>query len=275
MQRDDISVLYKHLGRPSQGYLDFQTEDDFRVRVDRIAARRANSASSVRAGASPRKNKVVAVISLGDLYSRKLVASLAAVATQGLKGQVPVHVVDLIPVDQHHEEKNFLLSSGIRHVLIDTSVQSVRMEVAKEVEWLERQITAEQDDGFFFVDVPEAVMHVRHHAMAAADMLLVLIPATQGAVRAIEDIEAELNESMSSGLKKGVHYLLVESSEFDNLSPLLQEELMSHRDLFVPVRLQKEAILSSRDLLAGAAAKSPEYIRLVEISNFVLGKFAK
>lgn len=273
MLRDDISVLYRHLGRPSQGYLDFQTEDDFRERINRVAARRASLVPST--GSPERKAKVVAVISLGDLYSRKLVASLAGVATQGLKGQVPVHVVDLIPVDHDHEEKNFQISSGIRHVLIDTSKQSVKMEATKEIAWLERQIIADQDDGVFFVDVPESVMHVRHHAMSAADMLLVLVPATHGAVRAIEDIEAELKESQSEGLKYGVHYLLVESTDFECLSPLLQEELMSHHDLFVPVRLQKETMLSSKELLAGAKAKSAEYISLVEICNFILGKFAK
>lgn len=273
MLRDDISVLYSHLGRPSQGYLDFQTEDDFRERINRIAARRSGFTPS--AESSARKGSIVAVISLGDLYSRKLVASLAGVATRGLKGQVPVHVVDLIPVGHDHEEKNILISSGIRHVLVDTSEQSVKMEATKEIAWLERQIIAGQDDGLFFVDVPESVMHVRRHAMAAADMLLVLIPATQGAVRAIEDIEAELKETQTEGLKNGVHYLLVESTEFECLSPLLLEELMSHQDLFVPVRLQREKMLSSSELLAGAAAKSDEYISLVEICNFVLGKFAK
>ncbi len=277
MQRDDISRLYKYLGQPSQNYLDFQTEDDFRERINRVALRRSDPASAI--GMPPvvislRQSKIIAVVSVGHLPGRKLVGSLAWIASRRLQGKVPVHVMDLITANNHQEEQSFLLSNGIRHILIDTSEQAIRIEAAREIAWLERQITADHDDGLIFMDVPERVMHTRHHALAAADIVLVLLPAAMSSVRAIEDIESELRELASSSLGNRLHYLLVEANDFESLSPRLHEELMSHEDLFVPVRLSAESFPSTRELAEGGGSESAEHHGLRDICNFIFGKIA-
>lgn len=277
MYRDDISRLYKYLGQPSQSYLDFQTEDDFRERINRVAIRRRNAAWPI--GIPPvvsplRQSKIIAVISAGHMPGRKLVASLAWIASRRLGEKVPVHVADLIPANNQQEEQTFLLSNGIRHILVDTSGQTARMEAAKEIAWLERQITADHDAGLIFMDVPECVMHARHHAMAAADMVLVLLPAAMSSVRAIEDVESELGETLLRDMAGKLRYLLVESKDFEGLCPRLQEELVSHRDLFVPVCLPAESFPGARELSAGLQLDSAEYRGLQDICNFIFGKIA-
>jgi hypothetical protein len=273
MYRDDVSRLYKYLGQPSQNYLDFQTEDDFRERMRQIAARRKGGVQlGVQSGASSRRSKIVAVVSMGNLPGRKLVSGLAWVASRRLQGKVPVHVVDLIPVNDHQEEKSFLFSNGIRHVLIDTSEPSVRMAVAREAAWLEHQLAAEHDDGLIFVDVPERVMHARHHAMAAADMVLVLVPAAMNAVRAVEDIESELAEALLPAGVGRLRYLLVAAKDHEILPSWLQSELMLQKDMFVPLCLHAEAIPGMKELSAGLQPESAEYRNLADICNYLFGE---
>lgn len=273
-QRDDVSRLYKYLGQPSQNYLDFQIEDDFRERISRVAIRRAESASAPQAAPSSRRNKIIAVVSVGNLPGRKLAAGLAWVASRRFRGMVPVHVVDLIPTGRPEEEKTFLLSSGVRHVLIDTSGQSVRMEAVQESAWLERQIVADHDDGLTFVDVPERVMHARHHAMSAADLVLVLVPAAMNSVRAIEDIESEFGEARLSGIRDKLRYLLTETQEHENLSPWLREELISRDELFAPLCLQAESIPSARELAAMGKPEAAGHRSLLDVCNFILAEIA-
>lgn len=277
MNRDDISILYRYLGQSSHSYLDFHTEEDFRERINRVVARRAltkpaAAGSSSSAKSPKRKSKVVAVVSMGNLYASKLVASMAFLASKRLKGKVPVHIVDLIPVDDLHDERSILLSNGIKHVLMDASDQTVRMESSKEIDWLERQITADYDDGLVFVDVPERVMHMRHHVMAAADMLVVMVPANMTVVRAIEDVESELKEVFASGVGYGVFYLMVELAGEGGLAPMLKDELLSHKDMFLPSCLHRDAIPSARELSAGIEAVG--YRSLVETCDFILGRLA-
>ena len=128
MVRDDISQLYKYLGMQSHDYFDFQAEDDYHNRIARILNLRI--ANKSKTTAPERKSKVVAIISTGHLPGRKLVSSLALLATKKLKGKVPVHVTDLVPTEGHHEEKSFLLPNGVRHILINTNEQIVRMEMS-------------------------------------------------------------------------------------------------------------------------------------------------
>lgn len=272
MHRDDISRLYKYLGQPSQNYLDFQTEDDFRERINRVALQRGQSVSEAPASASSRRNKIIAVVSIGNLPGRKLVAGLAWAASRRLQGKVPVHVVDLIPTSHQEEEKAFLLSSGVRHVLIDTSDQAVRMEAVREVAWLERQIVADYDDGLIFVDVPERVMHARHHAMSAADLVLVLLPSAMTSVRAIEDIEAEFGEAQLFGVRDKLRYLLVETKDRENLSSWLRDELMAREELFAPLSLQAEAIPGMRELTAMNKLEAAGPRGLLDVCNFILAR---
>lgn len=272
MHRDDVSRLYKYLGQPSQNYLDFQTEDDFRERISRVAIRRAESASAPQAAPASRRSKIIAVVSVGNLPGRKLAAGLAWVASRRLQGKVPVHVVDLIPTGRPEEEKTFLLSGDVRHVLIDTSGQSVRMEAARESAWLEREIVADHDDGLIFVDVPERVMHARHHAMSAADLVLVLVPAALNSVRAIEDIESEFREVRLSGIRDKLRYLLMETQENENLSPWLREELLSREELFAPLCLQVESIPGARELAVMGKLEAAGHRSLLEVCNFILAE---
>lgn len=277
MQRDDISRLYKYLGQPSQNYLDFQTEDDFRERINRVAVRRRELSPAVgtpAVGGILRQSKIIAVVSVGHLPGRKLAGSLAWIASRRLRGKVPVHIVDLIPIDDHWEEQSFLHSNGIRHVLIDTSEQSVRMESAQETAWLERQIAADHDDGLIFVDVPERVMHARHQALAAADLVLVLLPDAMSSVRAIEDLELELGELASLRRENRLHYLLMEANDLENLPPRLREELMSHHDLFVPIRLSAEAFPGARELACGNGLEQEQQRGLQDVCEYIFGKVA-
>lgn len=277
MHRDDISQLYKYLGQSVHSYLDFQTEANFSKRINRIILRRSESmpAKGVakRAASPARKSKIIAIISMGNLPGRKLTSSLAWMASNRFKGKVPVHVVDLVPSDNLQEEKSFLNKNGVKHILLNTSAQVVRMELAKEIDWLGRELIADNDDGLIIVDVPERVMHMRHQAMAIADMLLVMIPATAGAVRAIEDVELEIAEVLSPELKARVGYLLVKSEDAECIPPLLLSELVAHKDLFVPLCLQKESIPSAQDLSVGVNTDSVEYQCLEGVLNFILGKF--
>jgi cellulose biosynthesis protein BcsQ len=274
MVRDDISQLYKYMGMQSHDYFDFQAEDDYHNRIARILNLRiANKPSTYIKTTTPeRKSKVVAVISTGHLPGRKLVSSLALLATKKLKGKVPVHVTDLIPTDGNHEEKSFLLPNGIRHILINTNEQVVRMEMSKDIDWLGRQILADNDDGIIFIDVPEQVMHMRPQAMAIADLVLVLLPATVGAIRAIEETELELKEFYSTRPTGNVGYVLVEVENAQNLPPLIQHELMIHSDLIVPAILKKETIPSARDLSAGIQTNSVEYQNLEKTINYIFEK---
>lgn len=277
MQRDDISRLYKYLGQPSQNYLDFQTEDDFRERIDRVASRRRGLPSVAGTQPAPgllRQSKIVAIVSVGHLPGRKLVGSLAWIASRRLRGRVPVHIVDLIPVNEPLEDQSILRSNGIRHVLIDTSDQVVRMEATREIAWLERQIAADHDDGLIFVDVPEQVMHARHQALAAADIVLVLVPDAMSSVRAIEDVELELGELASLRRENRLHYLLVDAGDFESLPPLLHDELMSHEDLFVPVRLSAESFPGARELANGSGLEQGQHRELLDICDFIFGRIA-
>lgn len=270
MVRDDISQLYKYMGMQSHDYFDFQAEDDYRNRIARILNLRITNKSKTTA--SERKSKVVAVISTGHLPGKKLISSLALLATKKLKGKVPVHVTDLIPTDGNHEEKSFLLPNGVRHILINTNEQIVRMEMSKDIDWLGRQILADNDDGIIFIDVPEQVMHMRPQAMAIADLVLVLLPSTVGAIRAIEETELELKEFYSTRPSGNVGYILVEVENAQNLPPLIQHEMMSHSDLIVPVILKKETIPSARDISAGIQANSAEYQNLEKTINYIFEK---
>lgn len=278
MLGDDISRLYKYLGQPSQNYLDFHTEEGFHKRINRIISHRSQATlarGSARAGLPPRRSKIISVISFGKLPGRKLVASLAWAATQRLKGKIPVRVADLIPVEDQHEEKHFLQSNNITHILIDTSQQAVRMESIKEIAWLGRQITSDDEPGLIYVDVPERVMHVRHHAMATSDMVLVLLPATIGALRAIEEIESELGESLASSIEGGVHYLLAESADHEKLSQHLLDDLVSCTDLFVPDILHVESIPNAKQLSDGLKPDTASLHDLLKIHHFIFGKISR
>lgn len=274
MVRDDISRLYKYMGMQSHDYFDFQAEEDYHNRIASILGRRVTnrtSSSSPRA-TSERKSKVVAVISTGHLPGRKLVSSLAFLAAKKFKGKIPVHVTDLIPATNDQTEKTFLLPNGIRHILINTSEQVVRMEMSKDVDWLGRQIFADNDDGLIFLDVPEQVMHMRPQAMAIADLVLVLLPSTVGAIRAIEESESELQEFYLNRPAAGIGYILIEVPNAETLPPLIQNQLISHKNLFVPAVLKKEEILSAQELAANIDADSDAYQNLEKTINFIFEK---
>lgn len=278
MLGDDIFRLYKYLGQSSQNYLDFHTEEGFHKRIDRILRHRSRAASakeSARAKLPPRRSKIISVISFGNLPGRKLVASLAWAATQRLKGKIPVRVVDLIPVEDQHDEKQFLKSNNVTHVLIDTSQQAVRMESIKEVAWLGRQITSDDEPGLIYVDVPERVMHVRHHAMATSDMVIVFLPAAIGVLRSIEEIEAELGETLSSSIEGGVHYLLAESADHEKLSQHLLDDMIAYSELFVPDIMSVESMPSTRELSDGLKQDSAGLRDLLKIHHFIFGKISR
>ncbi|MDD4963440.1 MAG: hypothetical protein PHI11_05910 [Gallionella sp.] len=274
MQRDDISHLYQQLGQGTYSYLDFQTEDNFHKRIDRVLLRRtqAKLAGIVTDHIAPvaRSSKVVAVISIGQMPGKKLVSGLAWMAAKRYKR--PVRVVDLFASDSVHEDTSFLVEDGIKHILLNTSDQVVRMELAKDINWLGNEITADDDDGLIFVDVPERVMHIRHQAIAMADMLLILIPATVAVVRAIEDIESEIHEILSADVQSKVGYLLISSDGSENLSPLLFDELVSHQDLFVSFSLHKESIPNVQTLSNIGSSNSVEYKNLDGILSFIARK---
>jgi hypothetical protein len=274
MVRDDISQLYKYMGMQSHDYFDFQAEDDYHNRIARILTRRTanKSSASPQKVALERKSKVVAIISTGHLPGKKLVSSLALLATKKLKGKVPVHVADLIPTDNDHDEKVFLLPNGVRHILINTAAQVVRMEMSKDVDWLGRQILADHDDGLIFIDVPEQVMHMRPQAMAIADLVLVLLPATVGAIRAVEETELELQEFYSTRPSGKAGYLLIEVPNAENLPALIQNQLTAHHELFSPAVLKKDSILSAKELTSGAKTDSVEYQNLENTLNFIFEK---
>ena len=267
MLKDDIARLYKMIGKSAHDYFDFQAEGEYHNRIDSLIKRRAAS----RIGKSmtqptQRKSKIVAVISRGHLPGRKLVSSLAFLAASKLKEDTSVHVVDLIPVASQSEEKSVLLSNGIRHVLIDTSAQVVRMEMAKEMDWLGRQILADHDDGLILLDVPEQVMHMRHNSMAIADFILVLLPGTVGAIRAIEETEAELEEFFAARPSANVCYLIVESSSSENMSALIKGELISHHDLIVPVVVNKEQMPNVLEL---SSAVNPNPVGSCDLEKII------
>lgn len=274
MVRDDISRLYKYMGMQSHDYFDFQAEEDYHNRIASILGRRVTNrtSSSSPKATSERKSKVVAVISTGHLPGRKLVSSLAFLAAKKFKGKIPVHVTDLIPATNDQTEKTFLLPNGIRHILINTSEQVVRMEMSKDVDWLGRQIFADNDDGLIFLDVPEQVMHMRPQAMAIADLVLVLLPSTVGAIRAIEESESELQEFYANRPAAGIGYILIEVPNAETLPPLIQNQLISHKDLFVPAVLKKEEILSAQELAANIDADSAAYQNLEKTINFIFEK---
>lgn len=277
MHRDDISRLYKYLGISAHSYLDFQTEEDFRRRIDDLLQMRAqvvepasdSEAAQVKRSVHP--GKVVAVVSMGHLPGRKLVSSLAWMAAHRGKGKLPVRVVDLIPFEGQQEEKVFLLANGVKHILLNTSEQVARMELAKDIGWVGREII-DDEDGLVIVDVPERVVHVRQQVLAIADVLIVLIPATVAAVRAIEEIEQEIAEILPLELRNSTNYLLVSADVSESLPPLLMEELLSHEKLFVPFTIQRDAIPSAYELSFVGKKDSIEYETINKLLSFILGR---
>jgi len=274
MHKDDISRLYKQLGVPVHGYLDFQMEENFRVRIDELLKLRALAMENGQAGirSDSRRNKVVAVVSTEHLPGRKLVASLAWMASYRAKGKLPVRIVDLITFDGLQEEKTFLLADGVKHVLLDTSEQVEGAALVKDSNWIEREIIGDGEEGFVVVDVPEQVMHMRHDVLATTDVLLVLVPATLAAVFAVEEIERELVGLLSFGIKCSVVYLLVATDEVDSLSPLLLELLLSQERLFMPFVIQKDAIPSAYELSFIGRKDSMGYEMINKILSFILGR---
>lgn len=266
MRRDDVSLLFDSLGLTSLSYVDFQTKDDLLSCVGRILAKRAELGASNGVSSPVRKRKVVAVISEGAIDAGRLVDGLAKAASQRLKGAVPVSVVDLAPVRQQ-------AVSGVRHVLINTISPVSRIAAAEDVAWLDREIAEASDEGLVFVDVPERVLHVRRNAIAAADMLLVLIPAVDGVARAVEEIELEMEEMFSSEWNSRAHYVLVEPAAGKGLAPAMQQELIAHKELFVPVCLRREAIADASE--ASAWTDVAGHRDLVEICNFIFGGLPK
>ena len=268
MLRDDISNLYRYLGQPSWQYHDFQTEENFRDRIVRVLSERARIAGKHKVTRT-HKSKIVSIVSIGQLPGRKLVAGLAWFASQRLQKRVPVRVVDMIPTrktqeDAPHQQNN------ITHVLVDTSSQRARMEALKEEAWFESQIVQDRNEqGLIFVDVPESVLHARHVAMAASDMVITLLPATLSSVRIMEELESELTEAVSSSMEGGIHYLLVESGDASTLSPHLLQELLAHTDLFVP-HILHPATLASASQLNAAALDAPGNRELSNICDYVL-----
>lgn len=264
MHRDDISALYLQLGLPSQHYQDFQTEDDFRERIGKVVANRAAARPRV-APLSERKNTIVAVVSVGDFPSREFVSGLAYQASQRPEGRGSVQVVDLVPVAATQDGRPVPSMDGVKSVLIDTSDQLVMIQAMSEVLWLEQRLDAELDGGLVFLDVSEQALHVRSQALVLADMALVLLPATLAADRVVEDIEGDLNEKGASGM---VSYLLFEEPDVKGLSPQLCEDLMSMRELFVPIMLGEKA----RAELSG---ETPSGRRsLADICDHIFGRLA-
>lgn len=272
MHKDDISRLCKQLGMPINGYLDFQMQRDFRARIDSLLAGRALVAGdeSVNALPEPRKNKVVAIVSTGHLPGRKLVASLARMASHRSKGKLPVHIVDLIAFDGMQEEKAFLLNDGIKHVLLDTSVSNTNSAIGKDAAWVKQEIAGEGENGFVVVDVPERVLHARHDVLINVDTLLVLIPATLDAIVAIEKAEREIADLLSSGVKCSVSYLLVAAEDSETLSALLVNELLSFDKLFVPFLIDQAVIPSADGLLTVVNKGSQGYEVVNKVLSFIL-----
>lgn len=279
MHRDDISRLYKYLGVSAHSYLDFQTEENFRRRIDSLLRLRERGAKAVgdsntaRSKRSDHPSKVVAVISMGHLPGRKLVSSLAWMAAQSGAGKRPVRVVDLIPFEGQQEEKVFLLANGVKHILLNTSEQVVRMELVKDIGWIGREIL-DDEAGLVIVDVPERVVHVRQQVLAIADVLIVLVPATVAALRAIEEIEQEIADILPFELRNSTRYLLVNTETSESLPPLLMEELLSREPLFVPFTIQREAIPSAYELSIAGQKDSKEYVSIDRLLSFVTGSVA-